>query len=53
MATCIIVEPKMVETVACSLAMVSGVTYIEHDCRLLTEELFQNNSHHIKNLGII
>ena len=53
MATCIIVEPKMVETVTCSLTMVSGVTYIEHDCRLLTEELFQNNSHHIKNLGII
>ena len=53
MATGIIVEPKMVETVTCSLTMVSGVTYIEHDCRLLTEELFQNNGHYIKNLGII
>ena len=53
MATCIIVEPKMVETVASCLTMVGRVTDIEHDCRLLTEEFFQNDGHYIKNLGII
>jgi hypothetical protein len=53
MATGIIVEPKMVETVTRCLPMVGRVADIEHNCRLLTEELFQNNGHYIKNLGII
>ena len=52
-ATGIIVKPKMVKTVSCSLAMVGRVTDIEHDRRLLTEEIFQNDGDNIKNLGII
>lgn len=38
MATGIVVEPKMIETITHSLSFVSGVADVEHDCWFLTEE---------------
>ena len=52
-AASIVVKPEVIEAVACCLPFVGRITDIEHDCWLLTKELFKNYSHDIKYLRIV
>ena len=53
MASGVVVKPKMIETVTCCLSLIGRVTDVEHDSRFLIEELFEDYSYNIENLGII
>ena len=52
-ASGVVVEPEVIEAVTRCLPPVGGVTDIKHNCRFLTEELFEDGSHHIKNLWVV
>ena len=53
MVASVVIEPKMVKTVAGGLPLVGGVADIEHNGWLLTEELFKYNGHRVENLGVV
>ncbi len=49
----IVIEPEVVETITGGMALVGGVANIEHDGRFLTEELFEDDGHNVKNLRVV
>ena len=53
MAAGVVVKPEMIETVTRCLSLIRRVTDVEHDGRLLIEELFEDYCYNIEYLGII